>query len=94
VNRVLRRIFGTERNEVTEGWRKLHNDSSKICILHQILNDKTTQDGMGGACSTHWGGNKLIQSLDGKTTGRNHLDYPVADRRTSGRLLETQSITF
>jgi hypothetical protein len=49
VNRVLRRIFGTKKNEVTEGWRKLHNDSSKICILHQILNDKTTQDGMGGA---------------------------------------------
>jgi hypothetical protein len=24
-NRVLRRIFGPKRNEVTEGWRKLHN---------------------------------------------------------------------
>jgi hypothetical protein len=25
-NRVLRRIFGPKRNEVTGGWRKLHND--------------------------------------------------------------------
>jgi hypothetical protein len=24
-NRVLRRIFGPKRNEVTEEWRKLHN---------------------------------------------------------------------
>jgi hypothetical protein len=24
--RVLRRIFGLRRNEVTEGWRKLHNE--------------------------------------------------------------------
>jgi hypothetical protein len=25
-NRVLRRIFGPSRDEVTEGWRKLHNE--------------------------------------------------------------------
>jgi hypothetical protein len=25
-NRVLRRIFGPKRDEVTEDWRKLHND--------------------------------------------------------------------
>jgi hypothetical protein len=25
-NRVLRRIFGPERDEVTEKWRKLHNE--------------------------------------------------------------------
>jgi hypothetical protein len=25
-NRVLRRIFGPERDEVTESWRKLHNE--------------------------------------------------------------------
>jgi hypothetical protein len=25
-NRVLRRIFGPKRNEVTGGWRKLHNE--------------------------------------------------------------------
>jgi hypothetical protein len=25
-NRVLRRMFGLKRDEVTEGWRKLHNE--------------------------------------------------------------------
>jgi hypothetical protein len=25
-NRVLRRIFGTKRDEVMRGWRKLHNE--------------------------------------------------------------------
>jgi hypothetical protein len=25
-NRMLRRIFGPRRNEVTGGWRKLHNE--------------------------------------------------------------------
>jgi len=25
-NRVLRRIFGPKRDEVTEEWRKLHNE--------------------------------------------------------------------
>jgi hypothetical protein len=25
-NRVLRRIFGPKRDEVTGGWRKMHNE--------------------------------------------------------------------
>ena len=28
-NRVLRRIFGPKRNEVTRQWRKLHNEELK-----------------------------------------------------------------
>jgi hypothetical protein len=30
-NRVLRRIFGPKRDEVTKGWRKLHNEG-----LHNV----------------------------------------------------------
>jgi hypothetical protein len=30
-NRVLRRIFGHKRDEVTGGWRKLHNEK-----LHNV----------------------------------------------------------
>jgi hypothetical protein len=30
-NRVLRRIFGLKRDEVTEGWRKLYNE-----VLHNL----------------------------------------------------------
>jgi hypothetical protein len=43
-NRVLRRIFGPKRDEVTGGWRKLHNvelhnlyfSPSKIRIIKSI----------------------------------------------------------
>jgi len=42
-NRVLRRIFGPKRDEVTGEWRKLHTEencimrSSIICTPHPIL---------------------------------------------------------
>jgi len=37
-NRVLRRIFGPKRNEVTEEWRKQHVIRSlMISTAHQIL---------------------------------------------------------
>jgi hypothetical protein len=29
-NRVLRRIFGAKREEVTEEWRKLHNEELNL----------------------------------------------------------------
>jgi hypothetical protein len=35
-NRVLRRIFGPKRNEVTGGWRKLHNEE-----LHGLYSSPT-----------------------------------------------------
>jgi hypothetical protein len=35
-NRVLRRIFGPKRNEVTGGWKKLHNE--KLDKLYSSLN--------------------------------------------------------
>jgi hypothetical protein len=36
-NRVLRRIFGPERDEVTGEWRRLNNRSFMICIPHHRL---------------------------------------------------------
>jgi hypothetical protein len=35
-NRVLRRIFGPKRDEVTGEWRKLHNE--KLRDLYLVLN--------------------------------------------------------
>jgi hypothetical protein len=32
-NRVLRRIFGPKRDEVTGGWRKLHNEEFRDLYL-------------------------------------------------------------
>jgi hypothetical protein len=34
-NRVLRRIFGPKRDEVTGGWRKLHNEE-----LHNLIKSR------------------------------------------------------
>jgi hypothetical protein len=36
-NRVLRRIFGSKRDEVTGGWRKLHNEE-----LHNLYSSTNT----------------------------------------------------
>jgi hypothetical protein len=35
-NKVLRKIFGPKNEEVTKGWRKLHNDN--ICNFLSSLN--------------------------------------------------------
>jgi hypothetical protein len=35
-NRVLRRIFGSKRDEVTGGWRKLHNEE-----LHNLYSSRS-----------------------------------------------------
>jgi hypothetical protein len=49
-NRVLRRIFGSKRDEVTEEWRKLHNEElhnlySSPDIIRQV---KSSQGECGG----------------------------------------------
>jgi hypothetical protein len=37
-NRVLRRIFGPERDKVTGEWRKLHNEElNDLCSLPSIV---------------------------------------------------------
>jgi len=36
-NRVLRRMFGSERDDVTGEWRKLHSEGLMICTPHPIL---------------------------------------------------------
>jgi hypothetical protein len=35
-NRVLRRIFGPKRDEVTGEWRRLRNKELYACTPHQI----------------------------------------------------------
>jgi hypothetical protein len=37
-NRMLRRIFGPKRDEVTEGWRKLHNEEvHNLCSSPNVI---------------------------------------------------------
>jgi hypothetical protein len=65
-NRVLRRIFGPKRDEVTGEWRKLHSEelhnlySSPDIIRHVKSNE------VGGACGTHGRGEKSVQGFGGK----------------------------
>jgi hypothetical protein len=55
-NRVLRRIFGPKRDEVTGGWRKLHNENlHKLFFAKYNYNDQVKEDEMGRACSTNGG---------------------------------------
>jgi hypothetical protein len=34
---VLRRIFGLKRDEVTEGWRKLHNEENRDLYCSPVM---------------------------------------------------------
>jgi hypothetical protein len=52
-NRVLRRIFGLKRDEVTGEWRKLHNEELRD-LYSSPSNNHVEEDEMGGSCSTNW----------------------------------------
>jgi hypothetical protein len=42
-NRVLRRVFGPKRDEVTRKWRKLHNE--ELIDLYSLLSRHTSPHG-------------------------------------------------
>jgi hypothetical protein len=67
-NRMLRRMFGPKRDEVTREWRKLHNvkltdlySSSNIFLGNQIENE------MGWNCSMYEGEERCIQGFGRET---------------------------
>jgi hypothetical protein len=67
-NRVLRRIFGTKREEVAGSWRRLHNEE-----LHNLYNSLNATRVIkssrmrGGACGMHGKDEKCIQNVGQKT---------------------------
>ena len=61
-NMVLRRIFGPMRDEVTEEWRKLHNEELMICTAHTILLRLDAPRG------TYGGEERCIQGFGGETS--------------------------
>jgi len=53
-NRVLKRIFGPKRDEVTGEWRKLHKEDLNDLYSYPILfGDQIEKNEMSGACSGH-----------------------------------------
>jgi hypothetical protein len=60
-NRVLRKIFVPKRDEVTGGWRKLHNEK-----LHNLYSSPNIID-LCRACSTNMGNINAYRILVGKS---------------------------
>jgi hypothetical protein len=73
-NRVLRRIFGPKRDEVTGEWRKLNNE--ELHILHSSPNiiRQIKENEVGGLCGTHGRGEECVQGFDAK--GKRPLGRP------------------
>jgi hypothetical protein len=76
--RVLRRIFGHERDEVTGEWRKLHNDElhnlySSPDIIRQV---KSRRMRWAGHVERMGKERKLYKALVGKPKGKRLLGRP------------------
>jgi hypothetical protein len=67
-NRVLRKIFGPKRDEVTGECRKLHNEE-----LHDLY---SSPGEMGGACGTNGEKRNAYRLLVGKSEGKRPLGRP------------------
>jgi len=71
-NRVLRRIFGPKRIEVTREWSKLHNEA--LNVLYYSLNIvwviKSKKNEMGRALSTYTGDERRAHGFGGETWGK------------------------
>jgi hypothetical protein len=89
-NRVLRRIFGPKRVEVTEGWRKLHNEElhnlySSPRIIRMI---KSRRMGEAFHVARMDGKRNAYRILVGKPEGKRPL------RRPGRRWVDTIKMDF
>jgi hypothetical protein len=70
-NRVLRRIFGSKREEDAGCLRKLYN--KELHNLYASPNiDELKEIEMNGTCSTHWRDDKYIKIWSENLKGRDH----------------------
>ena len=80
-NRVLRRVFGLKRDEVTEGWRELHNeelsDLYSLPNIVQVVKSRRMRWARHVARMGQGGG--VHRVLVGKPEGKRPLGRPDAD---------------
>jgi hypothetical protein len=63
-DRVLRRIFGSKRDEVTGEWRELHNEElNDLYCSSNYLEDQVEKNEMVGACRVYEGEDSCIQGF-------------------------------
>jgi hypothetical protein len=62
-NRVLKRVFGPKRDELTGEWRKLHNKE----LTQYCTGGKIEKNVMGGACGAYGGGVRCAQGSGWET---------------------------
>ena len=82
-NRVLRRIFGPRRDEVTGEWRKLHNEERNdlYCSPNIVRVMKSRIMRWSGHVARMGERRDIYRVLVGKPEGKNHLGDPGVDGR-------------
>jgi hypothetical protein len=65
-NRVLRRIFGPNTDEVMGEWRKLHSEELHNLYSSPDIIRQVKANEVGGACGMHGRGQKSAQVFSGK----------------------------
>ena len=82
-NRVLRRVFGPKRDEVTGEWRKLHNEElSDLYSLPNIVRVvKSRRMRWAGHVARMGKGRGVHRVLVGKPEGKRTLEDPDVDGR-------------
>ena len=77
-NRVLRRIFGSLRDEVTGGWRKLHNEelNDLYCSPNIVRMIKSRRMKWAGHAARTGKRRGIYRLLVGKPEGKRPLKIP------------------
>ena len=84
-NRMLRRIFGPKRDELTGEWRKLHEELDDLyCSSNIVRVIKSRRMRWAGHVARMWEGKGVYRVLVGKLEGKRPLGRPR--RRWEGNI--------